>query len=70
MRQQTTIDHLQRIRQQITEIEDNADENSPIGMFKRAAFATIDCQTKLFSDVKNLVFNRDEQQSGESSKSI
>lgn len=62
MQQQTTTDNLLQVRQQITEIENNADENSLIGMFKRAALTTVDYQTRLFSDVKNLIVHRDDQQ--------
>jgi hypothetical protein len=62
MQEQTTEEILLRARQQIIEFEENIDNDTLIGMFKKSAIHTIDSYTKLISGLNNLVIKQDDQQ--------
>jgi hypothetical protein len=62
MQEQTTEEILLRARQQIIEFEENIDDDTLIGMFKKFAIHTIDSHTKLISGLNSLVIKQDDQQ--------
>jgi hypothetical protein len=62
MHEQTTEGILLRARQQINELEDATDDESLVGMFKRAAIHAIDSHTRLVSGVNSLVIKQDDQE--------
>ncbi|CAF0874099.1 unnamed protein product, partial [Adineta steineri] len=66
--EQTTEDVLLSARQEITEFEgtDNGDD-SPIGMFKKAAINAIDNHTKLISGMNNLLAQQNDHEQNLSS---
>jgi hypothetical protein len=61
MQEQTTAENLLRARQQMIEFEENANDDTLIGMFKRAAINAIDNHARLISGINNLVIKRDDQ---------
>jgi hypothetical protein len=61
MHEQTRAENLLRARQQMIELEENADNDSLVGMFKRAAINAIDNHARLISGINNLVIKRDDQ---------
>ncbi|CAF4026951.1 unnamed protein product, partial [Rotaria sp. Silwood2] len=62
MQEQTTANNLLHARQQMIELEESADNDSIVGMFKRAAINAVDSHAKLLSGINNLVIKRDDQQ--------
>jgi hypothetical protein len=62
MQEQTTAENLLRARQQMIEFEENANDDTLIGMFKRAAINAIDNHARLISGINNLVIKRNDQQ--------
>jgi hypothetical protein len=62
MQEQTTESILLRARQQIIELKENFDNDSPIGMFKKAAIHVIDRHAGLISVLNSLVIKQDDQE--------
>jgi hypothetical protein len=60
MQEQTTETILSHARQQIIEFEETVDDDSLIGMFKKAAINAIDCHTRLISGLNSLAIQQDE----------
>jgi hypothetical protein len=60
MHEQTTAEILLRARQQMIELEENADNDTLIGMFKRTAINVVDNHARLISGINNLVINKQE----------
>ncbi len=60
MQEQTTAEILLRARQQMIELEENADDDTIVGMLKRAAINAVDNHARLISGINNLVINRQE----------
>ena len=62
MQEQTTAENLLRARQQLIELEGNADDHTVGGMVKQAAINAIDNHARVISGVNNLVRKREDQQ--------
>jgi hypothetical protein len=60
MHEQTTAEILLRARQQMIELEENADNDTLIGIFKRTAINVVDNHARLISGINNLVINKQE----------
>ncbi|CAF1098112.1 unnamed protein product [Rotaria sordida] len=70
MQEQTTANNLLHTRQQMIELEESADNDSVIGMVKRAAINAVDSHARLLSGINNLVIKHDDQQDDLSSNEI
>lgn len=63
MQEQTTTENLLRARQQMIELEETTNnDDTLIGMFKRAAINAIDNHARLISGINNLVIKHDDRQ--------
>lgn len=62
MQEQTTTNNLLHARQQIIELEETVDNDSPVGIFKRAAITAIDSHARLILSINNLVIKHDDQE--------
>jgi hypothetical protein len=60
MQEQTTAEILLRARHQMIDLEETADDESLVGMFKRAAINAVDSHTRLVSGLNNLIIKRDD----------
>ncbi|CAF1184945.1 unnamed protein product [Adineta steineri] len=62
MQEQTTSETLLNIRQQMIDLNENAQDGTLVGMFKQTAINIIDYHTRLISEINNLVVKREDQQ--------
>jgi hypothetical protein len=62
MQEQTTTGNLLRVRQQMIELEENVNDDTLVGMLKRAVINAVDNHARLISGINNLVMKRDDQQ--------
>jgi hypothetical protein len=62
MQERTTTESLLRARQQMIELEEDAEDNTLVGMFRKAAIYAVDSHARLISEVNNLVVKDDDRQ--------
>jgi len=62
MQEQTTTGNLLRVRQQMIELEENVNDDTLVGMLKRAVINAVDNHARLISGINNLVMKRNDQQ--------
>jgi len=62
MQERTTTESLLRARQQMIELEEGAEDDTLVGMFRKAAIYAVDSHARLISEVNNLVVKHDDQQ--------